>query len=208
MYDEEKKLCSYSMAGASEHVNQERVVTELTTPKESDNSLDATSKKFCDVVLGREKVLETSKTQAERSKEKLITNQIPVIEISGREKVLVASKTQDKRFEGKLTTNRIPEISNPTEVIQSEMRIPIESGEVDEERVQFANETIRRITYSQKTCSQCPICKHLSLSRKRAIEHFQDEHNEEDSSQAKFSRICYIGKLHVLNAIVFVSMTR
>jgi len=112
----------------------------------------------------------------------------------GTEKVLVTSKTQAKRSDEKLTTNHIPEIFNLTETIQSQMQIPIESREVDEEglqRRQLTNETVPWITYYQKTCSQCPICKHLhlSLSRKQAIEHFQDEHSEEDSSQAKFPRI-------------------
>jgi len=69
------------------------------------------------------------------------------------------------------------------------MQIAIESREVDEEglrRRQSAKETVGRITYSQKTCFQCPTCKHLSQSRSQVILHFQDEHPEEDTRQVKF----------------------
>jgi len=78
------------------------MATELTNPNGSDHLSDAAVGKFCDEVLGTKKVLETSKTQAERSEEKL-------------------------------TTNQIQEISTSTETIQSQMQIPIESREVDEE---------------------------------------------------------------------------
>jgi len=48
---------------------------------------------------------------------------------------------------------------------------------------------LRLITYSRKTCSQCLTCKHLSLSRRQAVLHFQASHPEEDSRRIKFPRI-------------------
>jgi len=71
------------------------------------------------------------------------------------------------------------------------MQIPIESREENEDwlwRQQSAKETLRLITYSQKTCSQCLTCKHLSLSRRQALLHFQASHPEEDSRRIKFPR--------------------
>jgi len=72
------------------------------------------------------------------------------------------------------------------------MQIPIESREENEElfwRRQHAKQTLLRITCSRKTCSQCPSCKHLSLSRKQALLHFQTYHPEEDSRQISFPRM-------------------
>jgi len=142
MYDEEKNLYFHSLAGASKLADQERVAIELTNPKESDNPSDDIEKP-CDEVSGTEKVLETFKTQAERS-------------------------------EGKLTTNQISEISNLTEAIQSQMQIPIESRELDEEgqwRRQSAKETVQQITENVLPMShlQTPItvqeASHCTLSR-------------------------------------------
>jgi len=86
-----------------------------------------------------------------------------------------------------LTTNQIPEIFTPTKAIQSQMQIPIESREIDEEGLrcrQSAKRIVRR-----KKCSQCLTCKHLSRSKEPSHFHFQDEHPEEDSRQVKFPRI-------------------
>jgi len=72
------------------------------------------------------------------------------------------------------------------------MQIPIESREENEElfwRRQHAKQTLLRITCTRKTCSQCPSCKHLSLSRKQALLHFQTYHPEEDSRQISFPRM-------------------
>jgi len=101
MYDEEKNLYSHLLAGASELADQKRVAT-ANQPKGKWQLIRHRYWKILLWSLGTEKVLETSKTQAERSEEKL-------------------------------TTNQIPEISNLTEAIQSQMQIPIESREVDEE---------------------------------------------------------------------------
>jgi len=101
MYDEEKNLYSHLLAGASELADQKRVAT-ANQPKGKWQLIRHRYWKILRWSLGTEKVLETSKTQAERSEEKL-------------------------------TTNQIPEISNLTEAIQSQMQIPIESREVDEE---------------------------------------------------------------------------
>jgi len=142
MYDEEKNLYFHSLAGASKLADQEHVAIELTNPKESDTPSDDIEKP-CDEVSGTEKVLETFKTQAERS-------------------------------EGKLTTNQISEISNLTEAIQSQMQIPIESRELDEEgqwRRQSAKETVQQITENVLPMShlQTPItvqeASHCTLSR-------------------------------------------
>jgi len=72
------------------------------------------------------------------------------------------------------------------------MQIPIESREENEDwlwRQQSAKETLRLITYSRKTCSQCLACKHLSLSRRQGLLHFQASHPEEYSRGIKFPRI-------------------
>jgi len=93
---------------------------------------------------------------------------------SREQKVLETFKTQAERSEGKLTTNQISEISNLTEAIQSQMQIPIESRELDEEgqwRRQSAKETVQQITENVLPMShlQTPItvqeASHCTLSR-------------------------------------------
>jgi len=76
LYDEEKNLYSHSLAGASELADQEHVATELTNPNGSDQLSNAAARNSFDEISRMKKVLESSKTQTERSEEKLTTNQI------------------------------------------------------------------------------------------------------------------------------------
>jgi len=69
MYDEEKNPYSHSLAGASDPVDQENTATELTNLNDLDNPSIASAEQFCDEAVEIKNVLETTKTQIEKSGE-------------------------------------------------------------------------------------------------------------------------------------------
>jgi len=64
-----------------------------------------------------------------------------------------------------------------------------ETNEEAQWRLQIAKDNLTMITYSRKTCSKCPSCNQLFLSRKQAILHFQTSHTQDNASHVKFPRI-------------------
>jgi len=85
-----------------------------------------------------------------------------------------------------LTTNQIPEIFTPTKAIQSQMQIPIESREIDEEGLRCRQSA--KETYDAKVLSMPHLQTPITVQEPSHL-HFQDEHPEEDSRQVKFPRI-------------------
>jgi len=102
--------------------------------------------------------------------------------------LLEASRTQLQKSEEKLSANQIKEPLNVAQSIQILVQDHLKAVQEIKERL-CAKATLQETIHSQKTCSQCPSCKHLSLSRKEALIHFQTYHPHQDSHQVKFPRL-------------------
>jgi len=52
-----------------------------------------------------------------------------------------------------------------------------------------AKSNLLTVTHSRKTCSRCPICNHLTLTRKEALLHLKASHPETNAAHTKLPRI-------------------
>jgi len=105
--------------------------------------------------------------------------------------LLEVSRTQFQISEEKFSANQIKESPNVAQSIQILVQDHLKAVQEIKERLwsrDYAKATLQEMIHSQKTCSQCPTCKHLSLSRKEAPRHFETSHPQ-DSRQVKFPRL-------------------
>jgi len=85
--------------------------------------------------------------------------------------------------------NQIPRLLEPIFDQADIRRKREEEAEEAQWRLQLAKDNLIRATNSRKTCSQCPFCNLLFLTRKEAMLHFQTSHTQDNTSHIQYPRI-------------------
>jgi hypothetical protein len=203
MYDEEKNPYSHSLAGASDPVDQEHTAIELANLNhpstasaeqfydevvEIQNSLETSetqieksekklpSNQIQEIPNPTQTIQSQTQTPIESRKDDYLSfasaeqfcNEVEI------KNVLETTNTQVAKSKEQFSTNQIQEILNSAQIIQSQMQIPIESGEENG---------------GLMMCLQCPLCNKLLVSRKLVLLHFKIFHPEEDRRQIAFLRM-------------------
>jgi len=103
-----------------------------------------------------------------------------------------AMNTQEPSIEKVNFTNQIPVLLHYSPIKEKYQGEPDDNTKPSEEEVyrnEIAKANLLMITHSRKTCSRCPICNLLTLTRKEALLHLKISHPETNAAHTKLPRI-------------------